>query len=99
MLVGTTVNRVSAPPINAPFRATLGFLAANILSIKSNATMSPNPNARIAPQLIKAPLAMSYRPERSINSGGALLYMVSHGTAEKSPAKKIKPAQKAPIAR
>ena len=67
------MNIVNAPPINAPLCAVFGFLAANTLSIKSSAIISPNPSARIAPQLISAPFAISNNPERSINSGGALL--------------------------
>ena len=73
MLVGTTVNKVRAPPMNAPRCAVLGSLAANTLSIKSRATISPSPNASIPAQLISAPLAISVSPVMSKNSGGALL--------------------------
>ena len=73
MLVGRTVNKVKAPPINAPFRAVFGSRAANTRSIKSRATISPKPRARIPAQLINAPLAISVRPVISKNSGGALL--------------------------
>ena len=65
MLVGITVNKVSPPPQNAPLDAVLGSLAANTLSIKSRATRSPSPSAKMAPQLTNAPLAISVRPERS----------------------------------
>jgi hypothetical protein len=65
MLVGTIVRSVNPPPIKAPFCAVLPSLAANILSIKSSATISPNANAIIPAQLIKAPFAMSVKPERS----------------------------------
>ncbi len=73
MLVGTTVNIVNAPPINAPFRAVFGSLAANTLSIKSRATISPNPNANMPAQLIRAPFHISVSPVISKNSGGAKL--------------------------
>ena len=99
ILVGTTVNKVNAPPMNAPRCAVFGFLAANTLSIKSRATISPNPNANMPAQLIRAPLAISVSPVMSKNSGGALLYIVSHSVPENPPTKNKNPAQNAPIAR
>src|SRR5215212_7875366 len=65
MLVGITVAKVSPAPHNAPLDAVLGSLAANTLSIKSSATMSQSPSARMLAQLTNAPLPMSVRPERS----------------------------------
>ena len=99
MPIGITVKNVSPAPMKAPLRAVFGSFAANTLSIKSNAIISPNPNARIPAQLIKAPFAVSNSPERSRNSGGALARIVSNETPENPPAKKIKAAQNEPIAR
>ena len=98
MLVGTTVKMVSAPPIRAPRFAVLPFLAANTRSIKSRAIMSPRANAKNPPQFISAPLATSKSPDRSMNSGGALLMMVARGVPENPPAKNRNAAQNAPMA-
>ena len=99
MLVGTTVNIVRAPPMKAPRRAVFGFRAAKTLSIKSKAMMSPKAKARNPPQLIRAPLATSKRPDMSRNSGGVLPITVSQGVPENPPAKNRNPAQNAPMAK
>ncbi len=99
MLVGIIVAIVNPPPINAPLRAVLPSLAAKTLSIKSKATMSPRPNAKIPAQLTSAPLPISVRPERSRYEGGALPMIVLKSTPENPAAKNMNAAQNAPIAR
>ena len=99
MLVGTTVNRVRAPPMYAPRLAVFGFFEANTRSIKSRAMMSPRPSASMAPQFISAPFPMSNSPDRSRNSGGAFAYMTAHGASANPPAKYRNPTQNAAIAR
>ncbi len=65
MLVGTIIEIVNNPAMNAPLLAVLPSLAENTLSIKSSATTSPRPNAIIADQFSKAPFLGSVNPDKS----------------------------------
>ena len=65
ILVGTIIEIVKNPAMNAPLRAVLPSLAENTLSIKSSATTSPSPNAIIPAQFTKAPFLGSVRPDKS----------------------------------
>ena len=65
MPTGTITEIVKVAPISAPLRAVFPSLAEKTLSMKSKATTSPNPNARMPAQLTIAPLSGSVSPLKS----------------------------------
>ena len=93
-LTGTIIEIVKPAAINAPLLAVFPSFAENTLSIKSNATTSPKPSARIPPQTAKAPCSMLISPDRSRKPSGAEPRIVPKSTPEKPNAKKRNAAQK-----